>query len=143
MKKSSQFFLLLAIVLGIWQWALLFVGGSWYYTVTNLERARKNGVYASPEAGIRAIIAKSYLGIQKIEIEHAGTNSFDGSNPHVGFAIARVWADRRSDGTLLPVSGDFPGSFFLQMKDGWVHVGEGYFPEFIGFWMKIFGMAGG
>ena len=35
-----------------------------------------------------------------------------------------------------------PGSFFLQTKQGWVHVGEGAFPTFVGRWMKIFGMAG-
>jgi hypothetical protein len=32
--------------------------------------------------------------------------------------------------------------FFLQTKEGWVHMPEGAFPGFIGFWMKVFGMAG-
>jgi hypothetical protein len=35
------------------------------------------------------------IGIQRIEIDHAGPNAFDGSNPHIWFVTARVYAERR------------------------------------------------
>lgn len=33
-----------------------------------------------------------------------------------------------------------PSSF--NTKEGWVHMPEGAFPELIGFWMEVFGLAG-
>jgi hypothetical protein len=34
------------------------------------------------------------------------------------------------------------GSFYLRVREGWVHVGEGAFPEFIGWVMSLYDMEG-
>jgi len=145
MGGKSRFLLILAVALGIAQFGILFVATSWVYTVGHLELARRQGVYASPDEGMRQLIDRGYRGIQKTEI-YSSTNSFDGSDPHVWFVMAKVWAEQRSDGSSLgssPDHFDAPGLFFLHEKDGWVFMPEGAFPEFIGYWMKIFHLAGG
>jgi hypothetical protein len=146
MNTKTRFFFLLAIVLGICQFVVLFFAFTWFYTTGHLASARHRGVYASPEAGMRQlIIARSYVNVQKVEIVHAGTNSFDGSNAHIAYVIAKVWAEKRADGTLIKNrwgNPEVPGSYFLHVNDGWVWVSEGSFPEFIGFGMKVYGLAG-
>jgi len=145
MNGKTRALLVVGVVLWVLQVAALIVGTSWFYTVTRLESARRWGVYASAEQGMRDKIARGYQGIEKIEIVSAGTNSFDGSDPHVWYVMANVWAERRSDGGLVGGAGsdhDVPGSFFLHTRDGWVWMPEGAFPEVIGFWMKVFGLAG-
>jgi hypothetical protein len=122
---------------------LLLAFFAWLHAVGNLYIARRDGVYPNPEAGMRGLIAQGYSGIQKVEIDYAGTNSFDGSQPHVWYVIAKVWADSRSDGSPLHKFGyDNPGSFFLRVRDGWVHVPEEAFPELVGLSMDIFGLEG-
>jgi len=116
----------------------------WLYTTAQLTVARSKGIYPSPEVGMRGLIAAGYVGIQKIEIVRAGINAFDGSDPHVWYVIAKVWADQRADGNAVgngQKDYDVPGSYFIRVKEGWVHMPEGAFPELIGFWMKVFGMV--
>jgi len=140
MNKRWKLWLGLAVFLVAFaQWAaILAVAGRWYME-TALEAAKAEGVHATLEEGMRARIASSYTGVERIEIDHAGTNSFDGSNPHVGFVSARVWAAQRADGNALHGQGyDYPGSYFLQVRDGWVHMPEGRLPEVIGFLMRLF-----
>jgi len=123
----------------------LFAGWSWVYTTVQLKLATSRGLYATAEEGMQALIIPNYKDIDKIEIVYAGPNSFDGSDPHIWFVIARVYARSRADGKLLgnqPRNYEAPGSFFLHTKQGWAHVSEGAFPEFIGFWMKVYGLAG-
>jgi hypothetical protein len=116
---------------------------SWFYTYTHLASARSDGVYASAEEGMLARIDRGYPPDRTVKILHAGTNSFDGSQPHVWYVIAEVRADHRLDGSSMGPKGcDGPGNFFLQTREGWVFMPEGAFPEFIGFWMKVFGWAG-
>jgi hypothetical protein len=128
---------------------LAFVGApflmSWIYTVGRLPAVQAEDVYASAEDGMRAVIARSYVQPEDVEIVYAGTNSFDGSDPHVWYVIACVRGGRRADGS--PVGSrvhdyDQPGLFFLNTVEGWVHVPEGAFPELVGFWMKVYGLAG-
>jgi hypothetical protein len=115
---------------------------TWLHTTINLEIAKKEGVYATPEDGMRILVTGSWVGVERVEIVYAGTNSFDGSNPHVQFVVAKVWAARRSDGKPVSWRGyDSAGSFFLRVEDGWVHVSEGRFPELIGFGMRLFGIS--
>ena len=115
----------------------------WFSTILQLERSRSEGVYPSAEEGMRALIDSHYVGITSLEILSAGPNTFDGSQPHVWYVIAEVRANRRADGSEMGHNGcDAPGSYFLQARDGWVHVSEGSFPEIIGHWMSVFGMAG-
>ena len=116
---------------------------AWIYTSVQLAVARSKGLYSSPEEGMRSIIDKGYTADRKVKIIYAGTNSFDGSQPHIWYVIAQVRASARADGSALGKNGcDAPGLFFLQTREGWVFVPEGAFPGFIGFWMKTFGMAG-
>jgi len=34
------------------------------------------------------------------------------------------------------------GSYYIHVKEGWVFVGEGAFPEFIGWVMELYNMEG-
>jgi hypothetical protein len=118
---------------------------SWIYTTSVLRAAHMGGTFASAEDGMHALIAKGYVQPDDVQIIYAGTNSFDGSSPHVWYVIACVWGDTRADGSPVGTKKhvyDQPGTFFLATKEGWVQVGEGYFPEFLGFWMKVYGLAG-
>jgi hypothetical protein len=118
---------------------------SWLYTFTTLRIARSQGLYASPEEGMLDRIARNYIQPEKVQMVYAGTNSFDGSTPHVHYAIACIWGGTRLDGA--PVGSarhdyDQPGHFFLDTRQGWVFVPEGAFPGLLGFFMKVYGMAG-
>lgn len=85
-------------------------------------------------------VTESWVDIEKVEIVYAGTNSFDGSSPHVWYVIADVRAASRGDGKPVHPRGyDSAGSFFLRVQDGWVHVPEGRFPELVGLGMQLFG----
>ena len=146
MKRPKNLLITLALALGVSLfWVILLLVYSWAYTTAKLRLAHLEGVYLSAEEGMLARIARGYAPPYEVEITYAGTNSFDGGSPHVWYVIACVWAERRSDGS--PVGSkthdyDQPGSFFLDTKDGWVHMSEGAFPGFIGFWMKVYGLAG-
>ncbi len=130
----------LLIALGI---LIAIVPLSWIYTSVQLNSARAKGVYASPEQGMLALMDKYYTADRAVQILYAGTNSTDGSQPHIWYVIAEVRAEARADGSALGSNGcDAPGSFFLQTREGWVHISESGFPTFVGFWMKVFDMAG-
>jgi hypothetical protein len=129
--------------------ALVFLLGTaaWggLYTAGRLRAARLDGLFPSPEEGMLSLVSQGYATPWEAEIVYAGPNSFDGSSPHVWYVIACVWAAKRFDGSTVGNQTrdyDAPGSFFLQTEDGWVHIPEGWFPEFIGFWMRVYGTAG-
>jgi hypothetical protein len=63
---------------------------SWGYTSIQLSAARSKGVYASPEQGMLAMADRYYTADKTVKIVYAGTNSFDGSNPHVWYVIAEA-----------------------------------------------------
>lgn len=139
-SRLSVFGLLSLVCLGI-----LIPAGGWVYMTYQLEKATHRGVYASAEQAMRGLIATNYQDIQKIEIEYAGTNADSGRQPHVWFVVAKVWAGSRADGA--PVGNDrhaydFPGCFFLHTPAGWVFMPEGAFPELVGWWMEVYGLAG-
>jgi hypothetical protein len=142
MKRSHSPLSCLALAAGITAFCLGLIG---LYTTTALHAARAEGLYASAEEGMRSRIARYYTGFDRYQIIYAGTNSFDGSIPHVWYVIACVWGGRRVDGS--PTGSDRHvydqlGSFFLDTRNGWVFIPEGAFPGFLGFWMKVFGQAG-
>jgi hypothetical protein len=125
--------------------ASLVVTGSWLYTTLRLSAAAQQGVYATPEQGMRTLIEQNWREIHNVEIVYAGPNHKDGSDPHVGFVMVKVWAGSRLGGGKVGNSeGDFDyaGTFFLHTPQGWVHLEEDAGPEFVGFWMKVFGLAG-
>lgn len=116
---------------------------SWYYTNAQLAHARSDGIYSSAEEGMMALVDQYYPADRDVKILYAGTNSPNGRSPHIWYVIAEVHASSRADGSPMGSNGcDAPGSFFLKTKQGWVHVPEAAFPEFIGFWMKVFDLAG-
>ena len=137
----NRIFLWLLSALGF---SVIFIASSWLYTTIQLELARSRGTYSSAEAGMLARTEKYYSADRDVRILYAGTNSFDGSKPYIWYVIAEIHASSRADGSQLGRNNcDAPGSFFLQTKDGsWIHVPEGAFPGFIGFWMDVFGKAG-
>jgi hypothetical protein len=142
-EKSSRFPRLALVGLGVVALIALFFACSWVYVASQLALAKNDGVYSTPEEGMRALAQKSYSTDRRVKILSAGPNSFDGSQPHIWFVIAEVRASSRADGSDMRSNEcDAPGSFFIQAKEGWVHVSEGAFPEFIGFWMKVYGWAG-
>jgi hypothetical protein len=124
--------------------SLLCVMASAIFTTVQLNAARVQGWYASPEQGMVARAEQYYSADRQIKILHAGPNSFNGSKPFVWYVIAEVHASARTDGSELGPNGcDTPGNFFLQTKDGnWVYVPEGAFPGFMAIWMEVFGWAG-
>ncbi len=116
---------------------------SWAYTSAQLSIARSKGVYETAGQGMLALMDERYAPDRQVKILYAGTNSFDGSKPYIWYVIAEVHASARVDGSSLSEEGcDAPGSYFLQTKEGWVHVPEGALPGFMGFWMGVFDMAG-
>jgi MFS family permease len=142
-ENNRRFPRLVWIGLGLVALVPLFFACSLVYSASQLALAKNAGIYSSPEEGMRALAQKSYPPDHQVKILSAGPNAFDGSLPHIWYVIAEVRASSRSDGSAMGRNGcDAPGSFFIQTRDGWVHVSEGAFPEFIGFWMKVFGWAG-
>lgn len=128
---------LIAVAVGLWPSALR------WYAITQIEQAKREGIYGSPEEGMRDLIARHYRDIERVVIDHAGTNRFDGRMPHIWFVTARVYAAARGDGKVIsPGQFDYPGSYFLRIDDGWVHVPEGAFPELVGRAMERFELYG-
>lgn len=122
---------------------LAFIACSWVYTNVQLNVARSKGIYETAEQGMLAKVDQNYPPDREAKVLYAGTNSFDGSKPHIWYVIVEIHADVRADGSEMGRNNcDAPGSFFLQTKEGWVHVPEGAFPTFIGFWMDVFDLAG-
>jgi len=115
------------------------------YTTSQLRMASARGVYPSAEAGMRALIDRSFREPDKVQIIYAGTNSFDGSSPHVWYVLACVWGGTRADGSPVGTERhvyDQPGVYFLDTRQGWIFVPEGSFPEIMGFWMRVYDLAG-
>jgi hypothetical protein len=125
---------------------LFFLVAPWVWTVGQLTLAKADGIYATPEEGMTArMMAKGSGGyeVERVEILFAGTNSFDGSLPHVWFVGANAYTDYRPDGKSTAPRGYYSaGSFFVRVEDGWVHVSEGAFPAFMGLVMEWYGLEG-
>lgn len=138
MKKPLLNIAILSLL--VIQFVLILVVTFWIYTAVQLKIARSEGVYPTPEDGMHMRVTESWVDIEKVEIVYVGTNSFDGSSPHVWYVIADVRAASRGDGKPVHPRGyDSAGSFFLRVQDGWVHVPEGRFPELVGLGMQLFG----
>jgi hypothetical protein len=142
MKRFLYILLIIGLSVGI---LMVSVVAWWSYTKIQLHRAGVDGIYATAAEGMEKNIAENYIEPSRYHILYSGPNSFDGSNPHVWYVIACVWGEYRANGS--PVGSyrhdyDQPGSYYLNTKVGWVHVREGAFPVLIGFWMKVFNLAG-
>jgi hypothetical protein len=132
------------IIVGVFVLVLGFTVWSWYFTTSRLHASAESiGVFPSPTEGLMTEIRKGWVGIQEAWIRDAGPETALGG-AHVWFVTACVWAESRADGS--PVGSpthdfDFPGSYFLNTKEGWVLMPEES-ALFVGFWMRIFYLAG-
>jgi hypothetical protein len=80
MKRLKKSPLLIAgIPLAFIQLAGILTATLWVYTTLNLEIAKREGVYANPEAGMRVHIAESWVGIERVEITYAGPTPSTGA----------------------------------------------------------------
>jgi len=114
----------------------------WIYAASQLALAKNEGIYSSVE---EAVIIKNSQGwgdaeVIKLEDVRASVNQHDGSQPHVWFGGARVYLDRVPQGSDRTEY--LSGSYYLHVKEGWVHVPEGAFPGFIGWVMELYNMEG-
>ncbi|HMN60993.1 MAG TPA: hypothetical protein PJ988_11545 [Anaerolinea sp.] len=129
------------IGLGLAALVPLFFGCSWAYAASQLALAKNAGVYPTVEQAILANSGQGFGGAKVVRIEdvRAQPNTRD-ALPHVWFGGATVYLDRVPAGHTWDHYQT--GSFYLHVKDGWVHVGEGAFPEFIGWVMELYHMEG-
>jgi hypothetical protein len=107
------------------------IGSAWLHMEVVLALAKHEGIYASPEEGMRALIAHTWRNIDRIENLSAGPNAHDGWDPYVWFVGATVWLQGQERYHSA-------GSFFLRVEEGWVHVPEGRLPGLVGTWMLLF-----
>ena len=119
----------------------LFFGGIWVYTASQLALAKNGGVYPTVEQAIIANNSQGFGGAKVIRVEnvHAGPNRRD-SQPHVWFGGATYYMDRAPEG--YDWDHNMSGSYYIHVKEGWVLVPEGAFPEFIGWVMELYNMEG-
>jgi hypothetical protein len=110
----------------------------WLYTTSQLALAKNEGIYATPEEAVIAKNSQGWGGAEVIRLEdvHASPNRGDGSQAHVWFGGATVYLDRAPQGWDRTQYS--AGSFFIHVKEGWVYVPEGAFPEFIGWVMELY-----
>lgn len=130
------------IGLGLAALVPLFFLCSWIYAASQLALAKNEGVYPTVEEAVIAKNSQGWGGAEVVKLENvrASVNRHDGSQPHVWFGGATVILDR------VPRGWDrtqyTSGSYYLHVKDGWVLVPEGAFPEFIGWVMELYEMEG-
>ena len=109
----------------------------WAFATAQIELAKSEGIYASPEEAIITRHSEGWGGARVVSIENvrARPNRRDGMD-HVWFGGARVTYDR------VPAGGRHDsyemGSFYIRVRDGWVHVPEGALPELVGRLMLIY-----
>jgi len=145
MFPRSKFLRLSLIFLGVLGAAFAFVFGSWSFTLGRLNSARSIGVFPSPAEGMLTLVESGYIGIQEARIVHSVPETVFGGKSHVWYVIACVWAESREDGSSVgsPTHDfDAPGSYYVNTHEGWILMPEASQPLFVGFWMKIFGLAG-
>jgi hypothetical protein len=112
------------------------------YAVSQLALAKNNGVYPTVEQAIVGNNSQGWGGakVEKITNVHAGPNRWDGSQPYLWFGGATVYLDR------VPQGGNrtqyLSGSYYMHVKEGWILLPEGSFPEFIAWVMELYGLEG-
>lgn len=114
----------------------------WVYATSQLALAKNEGIYATPEEAVIIKNSQDWGGAKVVRLEdvRASPNRGDGSQPHVWFGGATVYLDRVPQGWDRTQYS--AGSFFIHVKEGWVHIPEGAFPEFIGWVMELYGLEG-
>jgi len=146
MFQSSKLLRVVLIIVGAFAVVLGFTIWSWYFTTSRLNSSAQSfGFFPSPTEAMMTEIRDGWVGIQEAWIRDAEPETALGGGPHVCFVIACVWAESRVDGSAVgsPTHDfDFPGSYYVNTHEGWVLMPEASLPLFVGFWMKVFGLAG-
>ncbi len=102
---------------------------TWLYTTIQLQLARaRYGVYPTPEEGMSALLWEGQHKIEAKYLKYSGPSCVVVCSPHVWFVH-------------VAGSGRGGGAYFLHTKDGWVHMPESAFPDFIGLGMSLFGLT--
>lgn len=107
------------------------------YARTQLAALCSQVAHASPEEAMQTLLADSYRELRSVHIVRSEPELTITSR--LRFVEARVWAESRADGKGVPVEGDNPGSFFLRLAHGWVHVPEGHFPALLALALALCG----
>ena len=96
------------------------------YISFQLGVARANyGVYPTPEQGMSALLGYE---VEAQYIMYSGPSRWVVSNPLVWFVH-------------VAGNGRGGGAYFVHTRDGWVHMQESTFPDFIGLGMLLFGLT--
>jgi hypothetical protein len=75
MKQLNKSLLLIGILpLAIIQLAAILAAMLWFHTSLSLEIAKREGVYVTPEDGMRVLVTESWIDLEKIEMR-AGSRS--------------------------------------------------------------------
>lgn len=121
--------------------AILFIAGSWVYATSQLALAKQQGIYPTPQEAVVARSSQGWGGASVVRLEDVWAEpSRREAQSHVWFGGATVFLDQIPQGYhKLQFS---TGSYYLQVREGWVHVPEGAFPEFIGWVMELFNLEG-
>lgn len=120
---------------------ILFFAGSWAYATSQLALAKQQGIYPTPQEAVIGKNSQGWGGASVVRIEDvwAEPNRRDAQS-HVWFGGGTVYLDRMPQGyDEMYYSA---GSFYIQVREGWVHVPEGAFPEFIGWVMELYNLEG-
>ena len=115
----------------------LFFAFSWFHATSQIELAKSRGIYATVVEEVIERNSQGWGGAQVVKIEdvHSGPN-WDGVQPHVWFGSCTIYLDRVPKGRNRTQYSD--GNFYIHVREGWVFVPEGAFPEFIGWVMELY-----
>jgi len=140
-EKSRRFPRLARVGIGVVAPVLLFFVCIWAYAASQLALAKNEGIYSMVEEAVIARNSQGFGGAEVVRIENvrAEPNSRT-AQPHVWFGGATVYLDRVPEGYNRDHF--LAGSFYIHVREGWVHVPEGALPEFIGWVMELYNMEG-
>ena len=130
------------MVLGLVSAAAVFFFLIWAYAASQLSLAKDRGAYPTVEGAVIGYNNTGFGGARVVSITNiqTGLNRHNGSQPYVWFGTATVKLDRVPAG--LSRSSYFAGSYYIHTREGWVFMGEGTFPEFIGWVMALYNLEG-
>lgn len=150
--------LLLLIVAAV----LLFAVPSAVYSLLTFNRAKAQGIYASPEAAVNLRSYSRYCGIDRVVMMQSGPASAAGSGAKIWYVSYEIYAYGRlatptappSPGETIPCPSDTPNllshklnyyaetGYYLNAREGWVLVPKSKSPTMVLYWMELFGLAG-
>jgi len=128
------------IALGLITATALFFFLIWAYAASQLSLAKDRGAYPTVEEAVIGYNNTGFGGARVVSITNiqSGPNRHNGSQPYVWFGTATVKLDSIPAG--LSRSSYFAGSYYIHTREGWVFMGEGAFPEFVGWVMQLYNL---